>query len=203
MCGFSLNPPPPPPPTNPPQCSHRVWSTNDREGCSGMLHDVIAQMVYSDFFFCSACGYCCNFLPKVVSARPTSVLTLSTFLFWLWATSNSCMFWKIWLMKNSVCLEKFGKLCVKLLRCGNSYFLNVFLFLRIILSYFHLAAKKVHSWSYLPMHHFPDLFLIIFFVMDAKSLSHFSSATKKTRHHHRVLVNISWMCITWLWVWAF
>ena len=33
-------------PTNPPECSHRVWSTNGWEGCSGMLHDVITQMVY-------------------------------------------------------------------------------------------------------------------------------------------------------------
>ena len=32
--------------TNPPECSHRVWSRNGREGCSGMLFDVITQMVY-------------------------------------------------------------------------------------------------------------------------------------------------------------
>ena len=30
---------------NPPECSHRVWSRNGREGCSGMLHDVIAQII--------------------------------------------------------------------------------------------------------------------------------------------------------------
>ena len=34
-------------PTNPPECSHRVWCGNGREGCSGMLHGVITQMVYS------------------------------------------------------------------------------------------------------------------------------------------------------------
>ena len=33
-------------PTNPPECSHRFWSRNGREGCSGMLLDVITQMVY-------------------------------------------------------------------------------------------------------------------------------------------------------------
>ena len=33
-------------PTNPPQCSRRVWSRNGRERCSGMLHDVITQMIY-------------------------------------------------------------------------------------------------------------------------------------------------------------
>ena len=32
-------------PTNPPECSQRVWSRNGREGCSGMLHDIITQMV--------------------------------------------------------------------------------------------------------------------------------------------------------------
>ena len=26
-------------PTNPPECSHTVWSRNGREGCSGMLND--------------------------------------------------------------------------------------------------------------------------------------------------------------------
>ena len=34
-------------PTNPAECSHRGLSRNGREGCSGMLHDVIMQMVYS------------------------------------------------------------------------------------------------------------------------------------------------------------
>ena len=34
-------------PTNPPECSHGVWSRNGREGCSGMLYDVITQMVHS------------------------------------------------------------------------------------------------------------------------------------------------------------
>ena len=33
-------------PTYPPECLHRVWSRNGREGCSVMLHDVITQMVY-------------------------------------------------------------------------------------------------------------------------------------------------------------
>ena len=33
-------------PTNPPECSHRVWSRNGWEGCFGMLHDVITQMVH-------------------------------------------------------------------------------------------------------------------------------------------------------------
>ena len=32
--------------TSPPECPHRVWSRNGREGCSGMLHNVITQMVY-------------------------------------------------------------------------------------------------------------------------------------------------------------
>ena len=32
--------------TNSPECSHRIWSRNGREGCSGMLHDIITQMVY-------------------------------------------------------------------------------------------------------------------------------------------------------------
>ena len=34
-------------PTNPPECSHRVWSRNGREGCSEMLHDVITPMVHT------------------------------------------------------------------------------------------------------------------------------------------------------------
>ena len=34
------------PPNQSPECSHRVWSRNGREGCSGMLHDVIAQWLY-------------------------------------------------------------------------------------------------------------------------------------------------------------
>ena len=38
-------------PTNPPECSHRVWSRNGREGCSGRLYDVITQMVYSSGTF--------------------------------------------------------------------------------------------------------------------------------------------------------
>ena len=32
--------------TNPPECSRRVWSRTGREGCSGMLHYGITQMVY-------------------------------------------------------------------------------------------------------------------------------------------------------------
>ena len=36
-------------PTNPPECSHRVWSRNGREGRSGMLYDVITQMVHCSF----------------------------------------------------------------------------------------------------------------------------------------------------------
>ena len=40
--------------TNPPECSHTVWSRNGREGCSGMLYDVITQMVYqSQMKMCS------------------------------------------------------------------------------------------------------------------------------------------------------
>ena len=31
--------------TNPPECSHGVWSRNGQEGCSGMRYDVITQMV--------------------------------------------------------------------------------------------------------------------------------------------------------------
>ena len=33
-------------PTNSLECSNRVWSRNGREGCSGMLHVVITQIVY-------------------------------------------------------------------------------------------------------------------------------------------------------------
>ena len=33
-------------PTNPPECSHRVWSRNGRDGCSETPHDTIAQLVY-------------------------------------------------------------------------------------------------------------------------------------------------------------
>ena len=33
-------------PTNPPECSRRVWCRNGREGCSGMLYDVITHIVY-------------------------------------------------------------------------------------------------------------------------------------------------------------
>ena len=32
-------------PTNPPECSHTVWSRNCWEGCSDMPHDIIAQFV--------------------------------------------------------------------------------------------------------------------------------------------------------------
>ena len=42
-------------PTNPPECSHRVWSKNGREGCPGMLHYVITQVV------CCWSG-CCYFV---------------------------------------------------------------------------------------------------------------------------------------------
>ena len=37
-------------PTNTPECSHKVWSRNGREGCSGMLHDVVTQMVYRPIY---------------------------------------------------------------------------------------------------------------------------------------------------------
>ena len=33
-------------PTNPPECSHRVWSRNGRERCSDTPRDIIAQLVY-------------------------------------------------------------------------------------------------------------------------------------------------------------
>ena len=43
-------------PTNSPECWRGVWSRNGWEGCSGMLHDVITQMVYylGMFFFFSS-----------------------------------------------------------------------------------------------------------------------------------------------------
>ena len=37
-------------PTNPPEWSHRVWSRNGREGCSGMLND-ITQVVHTACLF--------------------------------------------------------------------------------------------------------------------------------------------------------
>ena len=35
------------PPDHSPECSHRVWSRNGREGCSDMLHDIITEMIWS------------------------------------------------------------------------------------------------------------------------------------------------------------
>ena len=36
-------------PTNPPECSHKDWFRNCREGCSGMLYDIITQMICSSW----------------------------------------------------------------------------------------------------------------------------------------------------------
>ena len=44
--------------TNPPECSHRVWSKDGREGCNDMLHDGITQMVHKGLF--SSNGGCCT-----------------------------------------------------------------------------------------------------------------------------------------------
>ena len=62
-------------PTNPPECSHRVWSS--REGCSGMQHDAITLMVYKQKGLLN-------------SKLTSSVIPLITPAFRPWAVSSVC-----------------------------------------------------------------------------------------------------------------
>ena len=73
--------------TNPPERSHRVWSRNGREGCSDMLHYIIAHKV-------CYCVSIMNSWTKVTSAVFRVIIAVSDHVY-------KCLHFQVWSVINS------------------------------------------------------------------------------------------------------